>query len=176
MKSSNLAKSSPLRSRRQPSGESLRSCTEFEQQSGEEDGAQGILSYAALKLLCRDAGDPNIQALMRIYLQIPYTGTGFMDSTIRATQATKFKPRELEAHQALSKDTMASAYTPALLSYDELQQGRSGLVPGGFLTYVVYEFIQGKRLGDDSGHATTFWELPRAERDLIRVAFKEAIQ
>lgn len=127
-------------------------------------------------VLCRDAGDPNIQALMRIYLQIPYTGTGFMDSTIRATQATKFKPRELEAHQALSKDTMASAYTPALLSYDELQQGRSGLVPGGFLTYVVYEFIQGKRLGDDSGHATTFWELPRAERDLIRVAFKEAIQ
>lgn len=150
--------------------------SELEHQRGKEAGKQGSPSYAALKLLCRDAKDPTIQALMRIYLQIPYTNTEFMDSTIRATQATTFKPLELEAHQALSKDNATSVCTPTLLGYDELQQGQSGLVPGGFFTYVVYEFVQGKRLGDYSGHATAFWGLPRAERDLIRVAFKETIQ
>ncbi|CAG7935574.1 unnamed protein product [Penicillium nalgiovense] len=149
--------------------------SEFEHQSGKEDGEQGSPSYAALKLLCEDAKDSNIEALMRIYLQIPYTSTEFMESTTRATQATKFKPLELEAHQALSKDKRTSVCTPTLLGYDELQQGQSGLVPGGFLTYVVYEFIQGFPLADYSGHATAFWKLPSAQRDLVRKAFKETI-
>lgn len=60
----------------------------------EHQKEQGRLSYAALKLLCSDAKDPGIQAVMRVYLQIPYTNTELMDSTVRATQATTFKPLE----------------------------------------------------------------------------------
>lgn len=154
----------------------LEALSELEHQRGKDQVREGNPSYAALKLSCEDARDPSIQALMRVYLQIPCTNTEFMESTTRATQAMKFNPMELDAHQALSKDKRTSTFTPALLGYGESQQDQSGLVPGGFLTYVVWEFVPGLQLGDLSGNATAFWQLPRAERDLIRTAFKETLQ
>lgn len=43
-----------------------------------------------------------------------------MDSTARATETTKFKFHELEAHQALSKTHGKSVGTPSLLGHDKL--------------------------------------------------------
>ncbi|KAJ5831807.1 hypothetical protein N7474_000118 [Penicillium riverlandense] len=154
----------------------LEAQTEIEHQRGKDQAREGNPSYAALKLLCENVRDPSFQALMRVYLQIPYTNTEFMESTTRATQAMEFKPIELDAHQAPSKDKQTSKFTPALLGYEESQQDQSGLVPGGFLIYVVWEFVPGLQLGDLSGNATAFWQLPRTERDRIRAAFKKTLQ
>lgn len=87
----------------------------------------------------------------------------------------EFKSIELDAIKALSKDHRTSKFTPALLGYEESQQDRSGPVPGGFLTYIVWVFVHGLQLGDLSGNATTFWQLPRAKRGLIRTAVKETL-
>lgn len=113
--------------------------------------------------------------MMRIYLQIPYTNTELEDSTTRAQQAMSFKPAELYAYQILSKNILASKFTPSLLGYQESKQNDSGLVPGGFITYIVWQVAPGLRLGDYSGDATGFWDSIKeiSERDLIRALFKE---
>lgn len=107
---------------------------EFDHQRERDCVREGNPSYAALLLPCTkvSAKAPRIQALMRVYLQIPYTDTEYSEWATRATQAVTFKPEELETYQALSNDSRTSQFTPALLGWDELQQGQSGLVPGGF--------------------------------------------
>ncbi|OJJ43587.1 hypothetical protein ASPZODRAFT_28242 [Penicilliopsis zonata CBS 506.65] len=45
-----------------------------------------------------------------------------------------------------------------------------GLVPGGYLTYLVWEIVPGVRLGD-SLDVSPFWELLREQRDAARTAF-----
>ncbi|KAJ5772223.1 hypothetical protein N7520_002752 [Penicillium odoratum] len=49
-----------------------------------------------------------------------------------------------------------------------------GLVPGVFLTFIVWQVVPGLRLGDESSIATGFWKIieDRKDRDLIRDLFQ----
>ncbi|KAJ5358219.1 hypothetical protein N7541_005377 [Penicillium brevicompactum] len=69
--------------------------------------------------------------------------------------------------------------TPELLALRESVQHNDGLVPGGFLVFVVYERVPGIRLAGDTRlypgfplH-TFFTKFDRAERDTIRDKFDE---
>lgn len=86
-----------------------------------------------------------------------------------------FKSEELRAYQIFGKNTWASKFTPSLLGYDQSKQNDSGLVPGGFPTFIVWQIVPGLWLGDYSGDATGFWDSinERAERNLICALFQE---
>ncbi|KAJ5940085.1 hypothetical protein N7516_000253 [Penicillium verrucosum] len=64
--------------------------------------------------------------------------------------------------------------TPKLLGYKTDKKDRSGLVPGGFIIWLVWEIVPGLRLGDGNG-ADPFWALESYEREQVRLAFLEAL-
>lgn len=117
---------------------------------------------------------------MRIYVQLPFKMTEFAPPARRAQQAnTSFTPEELTAFQMLSAHEKASKVTPKLLAFQEkTQDGDNWPVPGGFLTYVVWEKVPGIQLGDSTGAAPYFWKsFPRKEdRAPIQKAFLETFK
>ncbi|KAJ5198512.1 uncharacterized protein N7498_007629 [Penicillium cinerascens] len=130
------------------------------------------VSYASIKLSCIEASNPSKRAIMRVYMQVPYDNTELEDLPTRAQQATTFRPKELTALLTLR----TSAYAPSLLGYDECRQGTTGLVPGGFLTFLVWEIVPGLCLGDQYREGTIFWHrLNREERDMVREAFQKTL-
>lgn len=67
-----------------------------------------------------------------------------------------------------------SNITPKLLGYKISTQDRSGLVPGGFIIWLVWEIVPGLRLGDGDG-AGPFWGLESHERQQVRVSLLNAL-
>lgn len=129
-------------------------------------------SYASIKLLCEETRDTKKKAMIRVYKQIPYIGTELDGPSERSQQASSFTPQELIALKTLTQK--GSTVTPCLLGYKEGQQDSSGLVPGGFITWVAWEIVPGICLGDNEG-PTIFWGLERSERDEVRLAFQKVI-
>ncbi|KAJ6032623.1 hypothetical protein N7540_003355 [Penicillium herquei] len=151
---------------------------EYNYQRDQQHVRENAPSYAAIKLSCSKADDPTSHAMMRAYIQVPYKNTELEDPKTRAQQAMQFKPKELQAFQILSNDSTTSEFTPSLLGYQESEQDASGMVPGGFLTFVVWEIVPGIWLGSPSTEAIGFWEsgLDLEERNLIRAKFKDTFQ
>lgn len=155
---------------------------ERDRQVSQEDVKEGIHpSYASIKLLCAEVNNPSKRVFMRIYMQVPLKNTEKENTRNRALQARQMKPKELIAYQTLADAPYVSKYVPALLDFEEHRQGSSNalpanLVPGGFLTIIVWERVPGVRLGDGSGKATVFWGLKDpTERVTIREKFRELL-
>ncbi|GLA00601.1 hypothetical protein AnigIFM60653_009351 [Aspergillus niger] len=130
-------------------------------------------SLACTRLVCETHGpDGPVQGHMRYYKQIPIEGTEAEPPTTRAEQAESFCPIELKHLRPLTQK--GSTITPRLLDSKEVKQDNTGFVPGGFVTWVVWEVVPGLQLGNDVGSAP-FWGLSRDERDAVRQAFKESI-
>lgn len=125
-------------------------------------------AYTAGKFLCRRADDPSEKpAFMRIYAQLPKYGTEFSKPTTRAGQAVPTKPIiELLALKRLKK--LGCDVVPDLLGFQEKTQGSDGFVPGGFITYVVWEKVPGAPLDYDE-----FWEMSDQTRDSIQKKFRD---
>ncbi|CEO58655.1 hypothetical protein PMG11_03363 [Penicillium brasilianum] len=135
----------------------LQKLSEYDWQLPEADYRRGErLSLAAAKLLCCDVNDSRKLAFMRIYLQVPYSGTEEDDADSRATQAMNYMPRELLAYQDLTSQNLG--FTPSLLGYKISTQEESGRVPGGFAVWLVWEKVPGVRLGEKDG-SNVFWAL-----------------
>ncbi|KGO67756.1 hypothetical protein PITC_000940 [Penicillium italicum] len=130
-------------------------------------------SYAALKLRCESLNEPKHEALIRVYMQIPWTNTEIYDPSIRANQATTFVPAELTALETLTRTH--SPFTPRLLGSSENRQDQSGLVPGGFVITVAWEVVKGDCLGDETG-ATKYWSLSPEERKEVREVFQRLVE
>jgi hypothetical protein len=151
----------------------IRELNEHVYQRDEEGVKNGSLpSYASTKLLCEDISNPEQQAMLRIYMQIPYVNTECDTLSSRAKQATNFSPPELIAFKTFARED--SKGTPKLLGYKEVQQNSTGRVGGGFLIYFAWQIVPGIRLGDYSG-AKTLWGLEPSEREEIRAAFKDSV-
>ncbi|OOQ91040.1 hypothetical protein PEBR_02252 [Penicillium brasilianum] len=131
------------------------------------------LSLAVIKLLCCDLKHPKHLAFMRIYLQVPYSGTKMDDADTRAKQAITHVPRELLAYQDLTAQDLG--FTPKLLGYKISTQDKSEFVPGGFAVWLVWEKVPGVRLGDID-RSNEFWALQYPEREEIRQCFVKNIQ
>ncbi|CEJ60161.1 hypothetical protein PMG11_08746 [Penicillium brasilianum] len=122
------------------------------------------------KFLCHLEDDPTQIALMRIYYQIPITGT---EDANLDTLAQQIQPNqvcgELEAFRQLMSQGCSSV--PRLLGYCKRTQGEHELVPGGFAKYLVWEKVPGEPLTEES-----FWSLDTRVREDIRAKFRVAFE
>ncbi|CAG8887119.1 unnamed protein product [Penicillium egyptiacum] len=125
-------------------------------------------SFAAAKFLCHRKENSSKQAFMRIYLQIPISGTQYQSSRIRRQQAAEpqlhVELRTLKALKELKCDVV-----PDLLAHREGKQGEDSIVPGGYMTYVVWDKVPREPLSFQG-----FWELDLESRKPIRDKFREA--
>jgi hypothetical protein len=122
------------------------------------------------KFLCHLEEDPTQIAFMRIYYQIPITGTEDADL---ATLAQQIQPPEvcgeLEAFRQLMSQGCSSV--PRFLGYCEKTQGEHDLVPGGYVKYLVWEKVPGDSLTEEF-----FWSLDPLVREDIRAKFRVAYE
>lgn len=128
-------------------------------------------SLASAKFLCRDASSSSNKkyAYLRIVQQIPSVNGEVSDHAAR--EATEFTPPELKAYQTLKE--RQSPNTPKLLAWDQETQDTSGPVPGGWMTWIVFERVEGFPLGDEYG-AGAFWEQsPDTQMTIRRVLVEE---
>jgi hypothetical protein len=127
--------------------------------------------------LCAKEGDPDQQAHMRVYMQIPYQGTEYEGREELERQAID------EAGETLFSEVKAfkaqrekqSRFTPTLLGYKQEKQDDSGIIPGGFICYLIWKPLDGLRLGTDSVKEP-YWTLSPEERAEIREAFRAAYE
>ncbi|CAI7670251.1 unnamed protein product [Penicillium palitans] len=143
--------------------------SERSQPMTQQDVTDGLgLPFAAAKFLCYPKGTPSKKAFMRIYLQIPVTGTQHESRQIRREQAAKPQPHvELTILKALKE--FECDVVPDLLAYQEGKQSEDSIVPGGYITYVVWNKVPGEPL-----NAEEFWEQDPKSRQAIRNKFREA--
>ncbi|KAJ5779107.1 hypothetical protein N7457_006827 [Penicillium paradoxum] len=143
-----------------------------DQATVEQNKAYGFRSFASAKFLCCDPQRHATKAFMRVYIQVPHRTTEMDDADTRGQQATSWTPQELVSLLDLTEKGLN--ITPKLLGYKTSTQDRSGLVPGGFIIWLVWEIVPGLRLGDRNG-AGPFWGLQSYEREQVRVSFLNAL-
>lgn len=106
--------------------------------------------------------------IIPILFRIPYAGSEFEAREERERQAstnlTGSASSELESLRRLKECDCA----PTLLAHKREEQGRDGLVPKGFILYLLMNRLPGLRLGP------VFWNLESSEREEIRQKFKAA--
>ncbi|KAJ5433999.1 hypothetical protein N7491_004594 [Penicillium cf. griseofulvum] len=137
----------------------------------QEDVEMGVGSPITVgKFLCHLEEDPTQIAFMRIYYQIPITGT---EDANLATLAQQIQPYEvcgeLEAFRLLMSQGCSSV--PRFLGYYEKKQEEHDLVPGGYIKYLVWEKVPGEPLTEEF-----FWSLDPLVRENIRAQFRIAFE
>ncbi|KAJ5908954.1 hypothetical protein N7495_001636 [Penicillium taxi] len=115
------------------------------------------ISYASLKLRCTRVLKKSQEAMIRVIIQISHKYTELEDATTRAKQAKPFTPLELTAYKTLADNH--SAITPQLLGYKEGRQEPSGIIPGGFITWIAWAVIPGFQLSDGSSSSAKIYEM-----------------
>lgn len=137
----------------------------------QEDVDEGLgTPFTAGKFLCHLEEDPAKLAFMRIYQQIPVMGTELSKLRVRSQQAASPDPYpELDALRVLKK--LNCDAVPALLGYHQGKQEVDDFVPGGHITYVVWDKVPGESLTEEK-----FWSLERPSRDKIRAKFRIAYE
>lgn len=121
--------------------------------------------------LCHPEEDPDQMAFMRIYYQIPITGTEYANPATRAQQSGG--PPEICGEREAFKMLMSQDCTavPHFLGYDEKMQKGDDLVPGGYIKYAIWGKVPGESLTEEF-----FWSLDRPTRDDIRATFRVAYE
>ncbi|KAL1979810.1 hypothetical protein VTN96DRAFT_5096 [Rasamsonia emersonii] len=131
-------------------------------------------SSASALFVCQNVDNPSEEALMRIYMQLPYKGSEMDRPEERAEQASEtldsIAQSEFDALQRLTEKRCES--TPTLLGYKKDKQDEDGFVPGGYIFYLLMIRLPGIRLGHNIEMDALFWTLPDTTRDDIREAFK----
>ncbi|OQD91262.1 hypothetical protein PENSOL_c056G01400 [Penicillium solitum] len=129
-------------------------------------------SYVCAQFECHNVTDGK-KGFMRIYVQVPHTGYDHAARATLAREATELTPPELDAYKFLTANR--SQNTPTLLAYKRGTQpidgpAPGGPVPGGHITWIVWEKVPGKYLGHPKS-AFVYWDMPSDERKLVREAF-----
>ncbi|KGO39569.1 hypothetical protein PEXP_047450 [Penicillium expansum] len=135
----------------------------------ELDGGGGP-PFAVFKYLCHSATDNDKKAFLRIYFQIPIAGTEFQRPEVRQRQAQAVPPRRHRELDVLKDLKLRQcSVVPTLLAYKEAKQGNDGVVPDGYITYVVWDKVPGKSLSQDE-----VWD-PKSGplREAIRAKFRD---
>ncbi|PTU22714.1 hypothetical protein P175DRAFT_0507518 [Aspergillus ochraceoroseus IBT 24754] len=112
------------------------------------------------KFLCHLEEDPGQIAFMRIYYQIPTTGTEDADL---ATLAQQIQPPEVCGELEAYKQLMSQG--------SKKKQEEHDLVPGGYIKYLVWEKVPGLPLTEEF-----FWSLDPLVREDIRAKFRAAYE
>ncbi|KAJ5706244.1 hypothetical protein N7536_001933 [Penicillium majusculum] len=134
----------------------------------ELDGGSGP-PFAVFRYLCHSATESDKKAFMRIYFQIPIARTEQQRPEVRQRQAAPpRKHRELDVLKDLK--LRQCPVVPTLLAYKEGKQGNDGVVPDGYITYVVWDKVPGKSLNQDQ-----FWDIKSGPlREAVRAKFRDS--
>ncbi|GKZ48481.1 hypothetical protein AbraIFM66951_000547 [Aspergillus brasiliensis] len=112
----------------------------------------GGLSYARAEFKCRNASNPDEQALIAIYLQVPTEESMSLPLSLRRREATDDKvsgfANLIEAYQRLK--CHRCDFTPRFIGSSHIRQDNDALVPGGFFSYVVFTSVPGDALGTNT--------------------------
>ncbi|OQD65500.1 hypothetical protein PENPOL_c006G04774 [Penicillium polonicum] len=127
------------------------------------------ISDTSAKFLCRPAGPDNAAeyAFMRIHQQVPIIGTEVEKASIRASQAVE-EPENRELVALKSFFIRGCEVVPKLLGFHQGKQDEDEGVPGGFITYIVWEKSPG-----ESFDPVKFWLWPFSERKAFRDKFRK---
>ncbi|KAJ5580253.1 uncharacterized protein N7459_006238 [Penicillium hispanicum] len=144
---------------------------EFQQRMIQEEVTDGMgIPYAAGKFLCHPVGNSSKLAFMRIYIQIPVTGTEFLQAKIREKQAVPVREhKELTVLKTLRLQNCK--VTPRLLGYQQGTQDTDGFIPGGYITHLIWDKVPGEPLSMER-----FWDMSRRDREHVRGRFRETYQ
>ncbi|KAL2818526.1 hypothetical protein BDW59DRAFT_175147 [Aspergillus cavernicola] len=126
--------------------------------------------YATIKFACHDAAGPNQKGIMRIYIQIPITGTIARGPRARAPQAIAQRTHK-EGQVLQSLTSKGYKVVPNLLGYQESIQDDEGCVPGGYINYIVWACVPGESI-----HDKEFWDRDQKYRDEVRERFRESYE
>ncbi|KAL4948728.1 hypothetical protein BDW69DRAFT_203362 [Aspergillus filifer] len=93
---------------------------------------------------CRNIRDLDDVAVIKVIMQITYAGSEWTIHAERARQATTILP-ETARRQVDNFDIMTagrSKYTPRIRQRQECKEGGDGIVPGGFMLYILIDCLQ----------------------------------
>lgn len=110
-----------------------------------KDVSDGMgVSYTSAKFLCYPAGPGSETklAFMRIRQQVSNAGTEFKKASLRASQAVE-EPENGELNALKSFLIHECEVVPRLLGYQQSKQKEDDMVPGGFVTYIIWEKVPG---------------------------------
>ena len=137
--------------------------SERSQMMTQQEVTEGLgLPFAAAKFLCHRKENPSKKAFMRIYFQIPIISTLYQSPQIRRTQAAAKPQPHVESTTLKALNELECDVVPDLLAYQEGMQDEDSIVPGGYITYVVWDKVPGEPLDNDE-----FWELDLKARQAI---------
>lgn len=126
---------------------------------------------------CQDVNNSSGRALMKIYMQVPYTGSEFQRASQRKTQASTI-PCERVSNEVSALSRLHEAgcqYAPDLIGYrNSDKQDDDGLVPGGYIVYLATTLVPGISLGPEVIGNNQYWHFSVDIRESIREAFKVA--
>ncbi|KAF7182458.1 hypothetical protein CNMCM7691_002028 [Aspergillus felis] len=136
---------------------------------------------------CQNLENPAQEALMKIHIQVPYSGTEFRPSSVRGTQASPNIPEGLEEYIEALRRLRGCKFTPNLLEHKVDVQEEDGLVPRGWSVYLLATAVPGIPLAIEGSRYENenqltflvpdgeFWKnLDRPTRDEIRTQFEAA--
>lgn len=146
------------------------SCNITREELDRDGHTRTVPSYTMGKFLCHQVGAHPESAFMRIYCQVPIEETQILSPQIRAQQAVPpYQHGEIMALKRFKEGSCAAV--PELLGYSETVQSKDGLVPGGYITYLVWDKVPGESLSGE-----LFWSFELPKRDLIRQKFRAAYE
>jgi hypothetical protein len=120
--------------------------------------------------MCPLEDDPTQEAFMRIYCQIPITGTEDADRNTLVRQgvpASQVVCGELESFKLLMKGGCSAV--PWFHGYAEAIQNERGLLPGGYISYIAWQKVPGVPLTEQY-----FWILDLSARNDMIFALNSA--
>lgn len=136
---------------------------------------------------CQNLENPAQEALMKIHIQVPYSGTEFRPSSVRGTQASANIPEDLEEYIEALRRLRDCKFTPNLLEHKVDVQEEDGPVPSGWSVYLLATTVPGIPLAIEGSRYEyenqltflvpdgEFWKnLDRPTRDEIRTQFEAA--
>lgn len=155
----------------------------LERKLGEKDDQPTAYAYNVDSILKGRAGGAyapfacrntktNELAVIKILMQVPWEGSEYVSASERAKQATTTLPdnAELDVNPLLILTENKCTAAPLVRAYRKtVQDLEDGLVPGGFLHFVLMDHAPGQQLSHEM-----FWGFERRVRDEIRGAFRAA--
>lgn len=122
------------------------------------------LSFSVALFLCRNTSHPEQEAFVKVYKQVPHSGTEFDSHAVRKAQAGKRMHPDIVAYKLFMQKK--ARYLPICLGEKLEFQDDYDVVPQGYIRYVVYSKLPGIRLDK-----TLYRSLDDAQCEAIRNAF-----
>lgn len=101
------------------------------------------LSFAVTLFTCRSVSNPEQEAFVKVYKQVPHVGTEFDSHQARRAQAGEKTHADIDAYKRFME--AQASYPPVCLGHKVERQDYSDCVPGGggYIHYIAFSKMPG---------------------------------